>query len=181
MISTNQSKASMDLEQWEWTPLVGSAVFVCRMMARYLNCMILMSVLLTTTTQGYFIYPGLPLVSPGYPWLGSFLPSRTVINFSTEDCSAGDSLQPAPGTNCWQYYVCAAGRVRYEWRRKERKWEQLDPPITLHPIQLKGSLSFNFPRQKSFLDVFVEFMAKEIKCGEISERYFQKSFLLPPQ
>ena len=105
------------------------------MMARYLSCVLLVSVFLvtSTTTQSYIIYPGLPLVSPGYPWLSSFLPSRTVINISREDCSAGDGLHPAPGTNCWQYYVCTAGRVRYKWRRKGRTGEQLDPPITHHP------------------------------------------------
>ena len=105
--------------------LAASTVLVSRMLPRYLNCVPLLSVLalsITTTTQGYILYPGLHLVSPSYPWLGSFPPSRTVINFSTEDCSDGDGLRPAPGTGCWQYFVCSAGRVRYDVVRRCRDY-----------------------------------------------------------
>ena len=88
------------------------------MVPRYLSCTVLVALCVSlTTTRGYILlYPGLPLMSPSSsPWLGSFLPSRTVINFSAEDCSGGDGLKPVPGSGCWQYYVCSAGRVRAVW------------------------------------------------------------------
>ena len=109
IISISQVK---ELNIFSISALVARALFVCRMFPRYLICVILLCVFLSPpTTWGYIIiYPSMPLRTTN-PWMGSFLPVRTVINFSDEDCSGGDGLYPVPDSGCWQYYVCSAGRV----------------------------------------------------------------------
>ena len=67
------------------------------------------------TTYTYF--PWRPATETNLsPWLVSLAqPSitnqRLVINFSEQDCRAGDSVLPRPNSYCQQYYVCSAGRV----------------------------------------------------------------------